>query len=109
MRKMDEQSWALMRIMDEQSWASVRRMVSVWVEYMMVWVGLGGAWVGELGRQKGWVRAGQASWVCGGVGQGSGSVRVGYGWAGGGERLIERRGGLAVVRVEREKGESCEA
>ena len=48
-----------MRIMDEQSWASVRRMVSAWVRYMMVWVGLGlGAWVSEkdgskLGRRAG--------------------------------------------------------
>ena len=51
-----------MRIMDEQSWASVRRMVSAWVGYMTAWVGLRlGAWVGELGRRKGWVRAGQAS------------------------------------------------
>ena len=39
--------------------------------------------------------------VCvGGVGQRSGPVRVGYRWAGGSERMIECRGGLAAVKVE---------
>ena len=36
------------------------------------------------------------------MGQGSGPVRVGYGWAGCNERMIERQGGLVAVRVERE-------
>ena len=110
-----EQSQALVRIMDEQSWASIRRMVSAWVKYMTAWVGLGlGAQVGELDWRNGWVGAGQASQVCGGMGQGSGPVRVGYGWAGSGERMIECRGGLTAVRVvrglkvERERVQSSE-
>ena len=30
-------------------------------------------------------------------------MRVGYGWAGCNERMIERQGGLVAVRVKRER------
>ena len=53
--------------------------MSAWVGYMMAWVDLGlGAWVGELGWWKGWVGAGQASWVYGGMCWWHGSAK----WAG---------------------------
>ena len=79
-----------MRIMDERSWASkMGEEDGVGVGRIYDSVGLG-AWVNELGRRKGWVGVGQASWVCGSVGQGSGPVKV------------ELQGGLVVVRVERE-------
>ena len=67
--------------MDEQSWALVRWMVLAWVGYMTVWVGLGRQARSELGRRVG------STVVCvGGMGQGSGLMRV------------ELRGGLAAVR-----------
>ena len=54
-----------------------------------------GARVGKLDRWKGWVGVRQASWVYGSVGQRSGLVRV------------KLRGGLAAVRVKRERDLKC--